>query len=188
MAQVHEATLSAPSAAEIAADPALAEAIRRANFDNLFAWASANVRAPGDRVPANTSAVQARRRPRPGPARSRRDRPRHLPHRAERGLAGVDADLLRAHPGRRRARGGAAGLGRLDLRLRRRHHRRGRAADGRRARRPDSRLAGRAARPGRPDPAGRTGLPRPGRGRARAPPRRPARRGRGVDRGGRVRA
>lgn len=58
VAQVHEATLSAPSAAAIAADPALAEAIRRANFDNLFAWATANVRAPGDRVPANTSPVQ----------------------------------------------------------------------------------------------------------------------------------
>ncbi|MEV5000370.1 PucR family transcriptional regulator [Nocardioides sp. LML1-1-1.1] len=58
VAQVHEATLSAPSAAEIAADPALADAIRRANFDNLFAWATANVRAPGDRVAANTSPVQ----------------------------------------------------------------------------------------------------------------------------------
>ncbi|KRB76447.1 transcriptional regulator [Nocardioides sp. Root190] len=55
---VHEATLSAPSTVEIAADPALADAIRRANFDNLFAWATANVRAPGDRVPPNTSAVQ----------------------------------------------------------------------------------------------------------------------------------
>lgn len=55
---VHEATLSAPSTAEIAADPALADAIRRANFDNLFAWATANVRAPGDPVPPNTSAVQ----------------------------------------------------------------------------------------------------------------------------------
>lgn len=55
---VHEATLSAPSTAAIAADPALAEALRRANFDNLFAWASANVRAPGEPVPANTSTVQ----------------------------------------------------------------------------------------------------------------------------------
>lgn len=55
---VHEATLSAPSTAEIAADPALADALRRANFDNLYAWASANVRAPGDLVAPNTSAVQ----------------------------------------------------------------------------------------------------------------------------------
>lgn len=55
---VHEATLSAPSTVEIAADPALADAIRRANFDNLFAWATANVRAPGDPVAPNTSAVQ----------------------------------------------------------------------------------------------------------------------------------
>lgn len=55
---VHEATLTAPSTAEIAADPALADAIRRANFDNLFAWATANVRAPGDPVPPNTSPVQ----------------------------------------------------------------------------------------------------------------------------------
>lgn len=55
---VHEATLSAPSTAAIAADPALADALRRANFDNLFAWATANVRAPGDPVPANTSPVQ----------------------------------------------------------------------------------------------------------------------------------
>jgi DNA-binding PucR family transcriptional regulator len=55
---VHEATLSAPSTVEIAADPALADAIRRANFDNLFAWATANVRAPGEPVPPNTSAVQ----------------------------------------------------------------------------------------------------------------------------------
>lgn len=55
---VHEATLSAPATAEIAADPALADALRRANFDNLYAWATANVRAPGDHVPPNTSAVQ----------------------------------------------------------------------------------------------------------------------------------
>lgn len=55
---VHDATLSAPSTAEIAADPALADALRRANFDNLYAWATANVRAPGDPVPPNTSAVQ----------------------------------------------------------------------------------------------------------------------------------
>lgn len=55
---VHEATLSAPTTAVIAADPALADALRRANFDNLLAWATANVRAPGDRVPPNTSTVQ----------------------------------------------------------------------------------------------------------------------------------
>lgn len=55
---VHDATLSAPSTAEIAADPALADALRRANFDNLYAWATANVRAPGDPVPPNISAVQ----------------------------------------------------------------------------------------------------------------------------------
>ncbi|MBI5103789.1 MAG: PucR family transcriptional regulator [Solirubrobacterales bacterium] len=35
------------------ADPALVEAIRRANRANLLAWAEANVRAPGERVPAN---------------------------------------------------------------------------------------------------------------------------------------
>jgi DNA-binding PucR family transcriptional regulator len=55
---VHEATLSARPIAAIAADPALADALRRANFDNLLAWASANVRAPGDRVPPNVSTVQ----------------------------------------------------------------------------------------------------------------------------------
>ncbi|HWU21824.1 MAG TPA: helix-turn-helix domain-containing protein [Nocardioides sp.] len=55
---VHRATLAGPSVAAIAADPALAEDLRRANFDNLLAWATANVRAPGDPVAPNTSAVQ----------------------------------------------------------------------------------------------------------------------------------
>jgi DNA-binding PucR family transcriptional regulator len=55
---IDEATLLTPRAAEIAADPALSEAIRRANYNNVMAWATANIRAPGDPVPANTSPTQ----------------------------------------------------------------------------------------------------------------------------------
>ena len=67
---VHEATLSAPSTAAIAADPALADAMRRANFDNLFAWASGNgsvgvLPAMGGSVPGAVPARLCRDRPRP---------------------------------------------------------------------------------------------------------------------------
>lgn len=55
---VDEATLAAPMIADIAGDPALSEALRRANFDNLLAWTTANLRSPGVPVPANVSAVQ----------------------------------------------------------------------------------------------------------------------------------
>lgn len=55
---IDAATLTGPAVATVAADPSLAEAVRRGNFDNLMAWAAANVRAPGEPVPANVSDVQ----------------------------------------------------------------------------------------------------------------------------------
>lgn len=55
---IDEATLSTPTTAAIAADPALSDAMRRASRDNVLAWATANLRAPGQPVPANTSALQ----------------------------------------------------------------------------------------------------------------------------------
>jgi DNA-binding PucR family transcriptional regulator len=55
---VDEATLSTPITTYIAADPALNEAVRRGNQDNLLAWATANLRAPGKPVPANVSDIQ----------------------------------------------------------------------------------------------------------------------------------
>lgn len=55
---VDDATLAAPMIADIAGDPALSDALRRANFDNLLAWTTANLRSPGAPVPANVSAVQ----------------------------------------------------------------------------------------------------------------------------------
>src|ERR1700704_3022549 len=55
---VDEATLGSRATASIAADPGLSEAMRRANYDNLLAWATANLREPGEPVPANASAVQ----------------------------------------------------------------------------------------------------------------------------------
>lgn len=55
---VDEATLSPAVIAGIAADPALSEAMRTANYDNMLAWATANIRAPGEPVTANVSATQ----------------------------------------------------------------------------------------------------------------------------------
>ena len=55
---IDAATLTGPAVATVASDPSLAEAVRRGNFDNLMAWAAANVRAPGEPVPANVSDVQ----------------------------------------------------------------------------------------------------------------------------------
>ena len=51
--QLDEATLSGPNRRQIADDPVLAAATRRTNRSNLLHWATANVRAPGERVPAN---------------------------------------------------------------------------------------------------------------------------------------
>ena len=53
LAEIDEATLSGVHRAQIAEDPVLAAAIRRANRSNLQSWASANVHRPGERVPAN---------------------------------------------------------------------------------------------------------------------------------------
>ena len=51
--ELDEATLSGPNRRQIADDPVLAAATRRTNRSNLLHWAAANVRAPGERVPAN---------------------------------------------------------------------------------------------------------------------------------------
>jgi DNA-binding PucR family transcriptional regulator len=51
--ELDAATLSGGNRARVADDPVLAAAIRRANRSNLLFWAAANVRAPGQRVPAN---------------------------------------------------------------------------------------------------------------------------------------
>jgi DNA-binding PucR family transcriptional regulator len=53
LAELDEATLSGPNRRQIAGDPVLAAAIRRTNRSNLVQWAAANLRAPGERVPAN---------------------------------------------------------------------------------------------------------------------------------------
>jgi DNA-binding PucR family transcriptional regulator len=55
---IDEATLSTPATAGIAADPVLSEAMRRANYNGILTWATANIRAPGEPVPANTSPAQ----------------------------------------------------------------------------------------------------------------------------------
>ncbi|WP_368861293.1 PucR family transcriptional regulator [Frankia sp. AgB32] len=55
--ELDAATLSGPHGQQIAADPVLAAAIRRANRSNLLHWAAANIRAPGQRVPANLAEV-----------------------------------------------------------------------------------------------------------------------------------
>jgi DNA-binding PucR family transcriptional regulator len=56
--EVDAATLSGPHNKELADDPALAAATRRANRSNLLFWAAANVQAPGRRVPANVGPPQ----------------------------------------------------------------------------------------------------------------------------------
>ena len=55
--ELDAATLSGPQRSLIAEDPVLAAATRRANRSNLLAWASANVRRPGERVAANVGEV-----------------------------------------------------------------------------------------------------------------------------------
>ncbi len=54
--EMHAAALSGERMREIAEDPVLRENARRVNLANLLHWASANVRRPGRRVPANVSA------------------------------------------------------------------------------------------------------------------------------------
>ncbi|WP_238013434.1 PucR family transcriptional regulator [Dactylosporangium sp. AC04546] len=53
LAELDEATLTGQARQQIAADPVLAAGTRRTNRSNLLFWAAANVRAPGERVPAN---------------------------------------------------------------------------------------------------------------------------------------
>ncbi|SIS23417.1 DNA-binding transcriptional regulator, PucR family [Williamsia sterculiae] len=55
---VGDATLATSTLAAVAADPALSESLRRGNNDNLLAWATANLRAPGEPVPANICDLQ----------------------------------------------------------------------------------------------------------------------------------
>ncbi|WP_042429720.1 PucR family transcriptional regulator [Streptacidiphilus anmyonensis] len=58
LAEIDAATLSGPHTRELADDPVLAAATRRANRSNLLFWAAANVQAPGRRVPANVGPPQ----------------------------------------------------------------------------------------------------------------------------------
>src|SRR6266567_1897583 len=57
LGELDAATLSGRQRSQIAEDPVLAAATRRANRSNLLAWASANVRRPGERVVANADEV-----------------------------------------------------------------------------------------------------------------------------------
>lgn len=57
LAELDAATLSGPQRAQIAEDPVLAGATRRANRSNLLFWASANVQRPGERVAPNLGEV-----------------------------------------------------------------------------------------------------------------------------------
>lgn len=51
--ELDEATLSGPHQRQVADDPVLVAATRLTNRSNLLHWATANLRAPGERVPAN---------------------------------------------------------------------------------------------------------------------------------------
>lgn len=53
LAELDTATLSGDHRRQVADDPVLAAALRRTNRSNLLGWASANIRAPGERVPAD---------------------------------------------------------------------------------------------------------------------------------------
>ncbi|SEE34021.1 DNA-binding transcriptional regulator, PucR family [Streptomyces sp. 2231.1] len=53
LAELDAATLTGQARQQIAADPVLAAGTRRTNRSNLLFWAAANVRAPGEPVPAN---------------------------------------------------------------------------------------------------------------------------------------
>ncbi|GIF66848.1 hypothetical protein Ais01nite_48830 [Asanoa ishikariensis] len=57
LAEIDAATLAGEARRAIAADPVLAAATRRTNRSNLLFWAAANVRAPGQPVPANDDAA-----------------------------------------------------------------------------------------------------------------------------------
>ena len=57
LAELDAATLQGPLHAQIAEDPVLAAATRRANRSNLLFWAAANVQRPGERVPANVGEI-----------------------------------------------------------------------------------------------------------------------------------
>jgi DNA-binding PucR family transcriptional regulator len=57
LAELDAATLSGPQRSQIAEDPVLAAATRRANRSNLWFWASSNVQRPGERVPPNLGEV-----------------------------------------------------------------------------------------------------------------------------------
>ncbi|QWC84323.1 PucR family transcriptional regulator [Nocardioidaceae bacterium] len=56
-AELEEAIFRGPAGARIAADPELAASTRRAILSNLTSWIAANVRAPGEPVPADVSDV-----------------------------------------------------------------------------------------------------------------------------------
>ncbi|CUU54067.1 DNA-binding transcriptional regulator, PucR family [Parafrankia irregularis] len=55
--ELDAATLAGPARQQVAEDPVLAAAIRRSNRSNLRYWAAANIRAPGERVPADLGDV-----------------------------------------------------------------------------------------------------------------------------------
>src|SRR5262245_34885198 len=57
LAEIDAATLAGEARRPIASDPVLAAATRRTNRSNLLFWAAANVRAPGQPVPANDEAA-----------------------------------------------------------------------------------------------------------------------------------
>ncbi|WP_040767022.1 CdaR family transcriptional regulator [Tsukamurella sp. 1534] len=56
VAEIHAATLTGAITSVIAADPTLAELVRKSNTAALLLWATHNLRAPGTRVPPNTDA------------------------------------------------------------------------------------------------------------------------------------
>ncbi|WP_431676716.1 PucR family transcriptional regulator [Kitasatospora sp. KL5] len=53
LAELDAATLAGESRQQIATDPVLAAGARRTNRSNLLFWAAANIRSPGEPVPAN---------------------------------------------------------------------------------------------------------------------------------------
>jgi DNA-binding PucR family transcriptional regulator len=57
LAELDAATLAGKNRQQIATDPVLAAGTRRTNRSNLLFWAAANVRAPGEPVPANDGAA-----------------------------------------------------------------------------------------------------------------------------------
>ncbi|MCP2320163.1 DNA-binding transcriptional regulator, PucR family [Nocardia amikacinitolerans] len=55
---MNEAEPATRALTQITTDPDLVAAMRRSNYDNVLAWATANIRAPGQPVPANASTPQ----------------------------------------------------------------------------------------------------------------------------------